>query len=68
MKAVDSDARRSTAVIVDQAFGLEADANSLKSVMSDLATRQLIQTREGRGGGCWLTEAGRKRAEKLHKS
>jgi hypothetical protein len=68
LKAVDSDSRQPTAGIAARAMGAEADANSLKPVMSELATRQLIQTREGRGGGCWLTEAGKRRAEKLNKS
>jgi hypothetical protein len=68
LKAVDSDSRQSTAAIAARAMGAEADANSLKPVMSELATRQLIQTREGRGGGCWLTEAGKCRAEKLNNS
>lgn len=68
LKAVDSDSRQSTAAIAARAMGAEADANALKPVMSELATRQLIQTREGRGGGCWLTEAGKRRAEKLSKS
>lgn len=66
--AVDSDTRQPTAGITTRAMGHEADANSLKPVMSELATRKLIQTREGRGGGCWLTEAGKRRAEKLNKS
>jgi hypothetical protein len=68
LKAVDSDSRQSTAAIAARAMGAEADANSLKPVMSELATRQLIQTRAHRGGGCWLTEAGKRRAEKLSKS
>jgi DNA-binding IscR family transcriptional regulator len=68
LHAVDSDSRKPTADIAARAMGAEADANSLKPVMSELATRQLIQTREGRGGGCWLTEAGKRRADKLDKS
>lgn len=68
LKAVDSDSRKSTAAIAARAMGPRADANSLKPVISELATRQLIQTREGRGGGCWLAEAGKRRAEKLSKS
>jgi hypothetical protein len=66
--AVDSDKRQPTAEIAARAMGHEADANSLKPVISELATRHLIQTREGRGGGCWLTETGRRRAEKLDHS
>lgn len=68
LKAVDSDSRQSTAAIAARAMGSAADANSLKPVMSELATRKLIQTREGRGGGCWLTEAGQRRAERLSQS
>ncbi|GIW90170.1 MAG: hypothetical protein KatS3mg109_0602 [Pirellulaceae bacterium] len=67
LKAFDSDSRQSTAAIAARAMGAEADANSLKPVMSELATRRLIQTRAGRGGGCWLTKAGKLRAERLNK-
>jgi len=28
----------------------------------------LINSKTGSGGGCWLTEAGKRRAEKLSKS
>jgi hypothetical protein len=68
LKAFDSDSRRSTAAIAKHALGAGADANSLKSVMSELAIHQFIRTREGRCGGCWLTEAGKRRAEKLNTS
>lgn len=63
--AIDSDTRRTTDVIAARALGSECDANALKSVMSDLNTRQLIETKKGRGGGCWLSKKGRARAEKL---
>lgn len=66
--AVDSDSRKPTAEIAARALGSEADANALKSVMSDLATRQLIDTQTGRGGGCWLTAEGQRRAQKLSQS
>lgn len=63
--AVDSDTRRSTDEISAKAIGENADANSLKSVMADLSTRRLIDTKTGRRGGCWLTETGHARALKL---
>ncbi|MCK4873633.1 MAG: Rrf2 family transcriptional regulator [Phycisphaerales bacterium] len=63
--AVDSDARHSTEAIAIKALGRSADANALKSVMADLNTRKLIDSKTGRGGGCWLTDSGRQRAEKL---
>jgi hypothetical protein len=65
LAAFDSDTRRTTEEIAERAFGAGCDANTLKSVMSDLKTRLLIETKGGRGGGCWLTDRGRTRAEKL---
>jgi hypothetical protein len=67
LDAVDSDRLRSTEEIAIKALGDDADPNALKSVMADLNTRKLIETKKGRGGGCWLTESGRLRAEKLRK-
>jgi hypothetical protein len=65
MGLVDSDHRRSTEDIAAKALGSGADANSLKNVMLELKTLQMIDSKTGRGGGCWLTEKGRDRAEKL---
>lgn len=64
LEAVDSDRRRSTETISRKALG-GTDANALKSVMAELKTRRLINSKTGRGGGCWLTDNGRQRAEKL---
>ncbi len=61
--AIDSDQRRSTEAIAVKATG--GDGNSLKIVMADLKTRRLIDSKTGRTGGCWLTEPGRERAQKL---
>lgn len=67
LRATDSDKRRSTEVIAAEAIGDHADANALKVVMLELNSRQLVKCKTGRGGGCWLTEKGRARAEKLSK-
>jgi hypothetical protein len=66
--AIDSDTRLSTERIAARALGNEGDPNSLKNVVSDLCTRQLINTKTGRTGGCWLTGTGRLRAQKLAQS
>jgi hypothetical protein len=66
--AIDSDGRRTTAEIAAQALGKQADENALKPVMSDLSTRKLIRTKRGPGGGCWLTEPGIARANKLRRA
>ncbi|MEX1231117.1 MAG: hypothetical protein WEB58_12805 [Planctomycetaceae bacterium] len=65
MALFDSDQRRATEDIAVKALGPDADANSLKSVMIELKSLQMIETKTGRGGGCWLTKKGRTRAEKL---
>lgn len=63
--ACDSDHRHSTDDIAVKALGAGADGNSLKKVMIELKSLQMIESKTGSGGGCWLTEKGRARAEKL---
>ena len=63
--AIDSDSRKSTEQIAVAAMGKGYDANSLKAVLSELSSRQLIETKTGRSGGCWLSDTGHQRAEKL---
>lgn len=65
LDAFDSDRRRPTDEIAVKALGTDTDPNALKSVMAELKTRRLINSKTGRGGGCWLTDNGRQRAEKL---
>jgi len=65
LDAVDSDRRQSTERIAVKALGASTDPNALKSVMAELKTRRLIDSKTGRGGGCWLTESGLPRAQKL---
>jgi len=62
LEAFDSDHRQSTEQIARRAGH---DFNSLKPVMRDLKDHGFLETREGRGGGCWLTEKGRARSEAL---
>lgn len=66
--AFDSDSRVTTKKTAERALGRGSDENDLKSAMAELATRMLTQSKEGRGGGCWLTDAGRRRAEKLRRN
>ena len=65
LDAIDSDCRKPTDEIASKALGEGADPNALKGVMSELKTRQYVESKTGRGGGCWLTEKGRTRGEKL---
>lgn len=63
--AVDSDSRVPTHDIAVEALGPLSDENDLKAAMAELKVRLLIRSERGRKGGCWLTAAGRRRAEKL---
>jgi hypothetical protein len=63
-KALDSDHRISTATIAEK-VDAAADPNQYKPVIAELQKIKLIETKMGRGGGCWLTSTGRTRAEKL---
>jgi DNA-binding IscR family transcriptional regulator len=65
LDAVDSDRRRPIEEIAPRALGPQADANALKLVLAELRARGLTQAKTGRGGGCWLTDKGRRRAERL---
>jgi hypothetical protein len=62
-KAVDSDSRVTTAVVVAASGG--KDSVPYKTVIADLRERGYLQTKEGRGGGVWLTDKGKERAAKL---
>ena len=65
LKAFDSDSLQSTSEIAKRAESAGANPELLKEAIADLQKKGLIGTKVGRGGGCWLTEDGRLRAEKL---
>jgi DNA-binding IscR family transcriptional regulator len=63
--ASDSDHRMRTEDIAAKAIGPTADANQFKEVIVELKAHGYVDTKKGRGGGCWLTNSGQRRAEKL---
>lgn len=65
LDAVDSDRRRPVEEIAPRALGPEADANALKLVLAELRGKGMARSKTGRGGGFWLTDKGRRRAERL---
>lgn len=67
MGLFDSDHRKPTEEIAAKAFGAAADANAAKNPMAELNTRGLVDSKVGRGGGCWLTDSGLARAKKLRR-
>jgi hypothetical protein len=62
---LDSDHRMTTAEIAGKAAGKMTDPNPYKEVVSKLVELGYVATKEGRGGGCWLTPSGQKRVAKL---
>jgi DNA-binding IscR family transcriptional regulator len=67
LKATDPARRKRTNDIAKAAEGEEVSPESFKRPMSDLKRRGLVDTKDGRDGGCWLTSAGRKLAEQIKK-
>ena len=65
--AFDADSRATSDDAAVEAFGPSSGRNDVAKVIADLSKPPLamIETKGGRGGGVWLTAAGRKRAEKL---
>ncbi len=63
LDAGNSDSRVTTAEVVKTSGGI--GAVPYKAVIADLRERGYLQTKEGRGGGVWLTDKGKERSEKL---
>jgi len=64
MDATHEDKRITTVDIIGKALGGN-EVDRYKPIMADLSKRHLIKTKEGRGGGCWLTSLGKSVAKKL---
>ncbi len=58
LKAADAQARRTTGEIARRAEGKQARVDNFKEPIAALEKLGLIATKEGRGGGCWLTAEG----------
>jgi hypothetical protein len=67
LKATDPARRKTAAEIAKAAEGPQASAETFKRSIADLAHRGLVETKDGRGGGCWLTASGRALADDLKK-
>jgi hypothetical protein len=65
LNATSPDKRRSTAEITTKAEGIEANPEGFKEPMAGLRALGLIATKEGRGGGCWLTPKGKDLAKQI---
>lgn len=63
--AFDSDSRRSMPAIAKNAEPRAIGLGPFKKSLADLKRKRMVLSREGRGGGCWLTPTGIARANKL---
>jgi hypothetical protein len=68
LEAFDSDSRQSTEEIARRVTGKRnADPGPFKEPIAELHKKGLVDSKEGRGGGVWLTPAGKIRSEHLRK-
>lgn len=67
LNAIGPDLRVSTRKMSRRAEGNYGRPENFKRSISELVTKQLLGTRTGRSGGCWLTAKGCRRAEMLSK-
>ena len=67
LKATDPARRKTTDEIAKAAEGPDAAPEGFKRPIADLVRRRLAAAKTGRGGGCWLTCAGRSLAEDIQK-
>lgn len=65
LRCFDSDSRKPIEEIAKRAAGDHVDPETFKQAMTTLRRVGLVGTKVGRGGGCWLTNLGKVRAEKL---
>jgi hypothetical protein len=59
LKAFTSDSRQTTATIACEAEGKHVNPESFKVPLAQLRYRTLVESKSGRGGGIWLTPAGK---------
>ena len=59
LKAFSVDTRRKGSRVARKAYGQDAEPDRVKAPLARLARRGLVDSLTGKGGGSWLTPAGR---------
>jgi hypothetical protein len=67
LKAFDSNTRRTTDNVAVRVGGKDANPACFKEPIVELTSLGLVGTKQGRGGGCWLTAKGKERIERHKK-
>lgn len=65
LKALAPNSRRKSPEIAQRAEGKQTRVDNFKDPIAALEKLGLIATKEGRGGGCWLTDEGLRLAQSL---
>jgi hypothetical protein len=68
LKAFDEETRKNITEIGRKALGPDGNSGNLARDLSKLAKRGLVETKEGWGGGAWLTVGGIEEARKLNQA
>jgi len=68
LKAFHPGNRKSTRAVALRADGSEANPEAFKEPIAELKRLGLVETKEGRGGGCWLMLLGREYVKQKLKS
>src|SRR5262249_45426368 len=64
LKGIDSE-KRKTAAKIASSVGGDATGNSCKVPLATLKSLGLVQSKEGRGGGSWLTARGQELIDRV---
>jgi hypothetical protein len=67
MNAFHADAKQTTLDVAQKAEGPEVNPEAFKEPIAELKRLKYVDTKEGRGGGCWLTSSGRRLIKKIRK-
>jgi len=62
--AVNLSSRQTTQQVACKAGGRTADAEEFKLPVAELVRLGFVESKKGRKGGCWLTEQGKRQAQK----
>jgi Mn-dependent DtxR family transcriptional regulator len=66
-KAFHADAKQTTLEVAQKAEGPGVNPEAFKEPIAGLKRLRLVDTKEGRGGGCWLTSSGRRLIKQIRK-
>jgi predicted transcriptional regulator len=67
LEAFHADSKQTTLAIANKAEGPNVNPETFKEPIAELKRLGLVDTKEGRKGGCWLTSKGKRLIKKVRK-